>query len=408
MLRNPEEYIESVYRARIERLLKEIKKEFPEDYRFFVKIKSTYTRKQATGSTTYTRLTRLRTACRVARELFGKPLSKLTRDEWEELSMHLYTMYRTRDAIVSAIHPLRLVLKQIGYDKEEIKELFPYPSSVKAKSQHEDPPPYVPGEILDRVVFNIYEDVYRALFCLMRITGARIEEITLLKRRNIISDDDGIYVRFDVTKNGLRREIPLNWPGFERHLKVFLAWYYGQHQDRDNDDAWLFPRTTDLSKPVPRNFAYLALKRAARKMAKRDREVRKYLSYIHPHQFRHTRAYELVFANWNVRWIMYYMGWKKIDMVLRYTRAFELRQVYKMMINGKQDNNGNNVKICPRCHALVPVNAMFCPYCGLRLVDYDIEEVIRKTKDKEKLLRLAMLLVEKAGAEPLKELLVSR
>lgn len=101
------------------------------------------------------------------------------------------------------------------------------------------------------------------------------------------------------------------------------------------------------------------------------------------------------------------MGWKKIDMVLRYTRAFELRQVYKMIINGKQDNNGNNVKVCPRCHALVPVNAKFCPYCGLRLVDHDFEEVIRKTKDKEKLLRLAMLLVEKAGAESLKELLVS-
>ena len=42
----------------------------------------------------------------------------------------------------------------------------------------------------------------------MRITGACIEEITLLKRRNIISDDDGIYVRFDITKDGLRREIP--------------------------------------------------------------------------------------------------------------------------------------------------------------------------------------------------------
>ena len=80
-----------------------------------MKIKSTYTRKQATGSTIYTRLTRLRTACRVARELFGKPLSKLTRDEWEELSMHLYTMYRTRDVIVSAIYLLKLVLKQLAH-----------------------------------------------------------------------------------------------------------------------------------------------------------------------------------------------------------------------------------------------------------------------------------------------------
>lgn len=94
-------------------------------------------------------------------------------------------------------------------------------------------------------------------------------------------------------------------------------------------------------------------------------------------------------------------------MVLRYTRAFELRQVYKMMINGKQDNNSNNIKVCPRCHTLVPGNANFCPYCGLRLVEHNIEEIIRKTKDKEKLLKLAMLLIEKAGTEPLKELLVS-
>ncbi|OYT52054.1 MAG: hypothetical protein B6U73_00485 [Desulfurococcales archaeon ex4484_204] len=46
------------------------------------------------------------------------------------------------------------------------------------------PPPHVPGHVLDKVVFSIQDDMYRALFCLMRITGARIEEIVLLGREN--------------------------------------------------------------------------------------------------------------------------------------------------------------------------------------------------------------------------------
>jgi len=42
-------------------------------------------------------------------------------------------MYGTKDAIVSAIHPLGLVLKHLGYDDKEVKELFPYPSSMHTK-----------------------------------------------------------------------------------------------------------------------------------------------------------------------------------------------------------------------------------------------------------------------------------
>ena len=284
-------------------------------------------------------------------------------------SAYLYGKYNTRDAIVSAIHPLRLTLRFLGYDKEAVKELFPYPSSVKAKLSHKAPPPYVPGEVLDRVVFAISDDMYRAFFSLMRITGARIEEVMLLKRGNIIDEEETIYVRFDVTKNEVPREVPLNWPGFEKHLKTFLSWYYHQHPKVNNPKAWLFPRTTDLSRPVPRNFAYLVLKRVAKKLARSDPEIQRYLEHIHPHQFRHTRAYELVFQNWNIRWIMYYFGWRKVDMVLRYTQAFELKQIYRML-NGKGNDNGE-IKSCPRCHALVPRNAKYCPYCGLKLTDHD-------------------------------------
>ena len=70
---------------------------------------------------------------------FGKPLKELSRDEWEILSSELYSTYSTKDAIVSAIHPLRLVLKFLGYSKEEIKELFPYPSNMHTKILRHNP-----------------------------------------------------------------------------------------------------------------------------------------------------------------------------------------------------------------------------------------------------------------------------
>ncbi len=400
----PRNFIELVYKRRIANLMNEVRKTFPEDYKLFMKIRNYYLKIQASSVTTYTRLTRLRTACKLSRQLFGKPLSQLTKEEWETLSIQMYSMYSTRDAIVSAIHPLRLAMKYSGFNEKEIKEIFPYPNSMKAKAESENPPPYVPGEVLDRVVFAIGNDMYRAFFALMRITGARVEEVALLKRRNIIEGEDAVYVKFDVTKTGVSREIPLNWPGFEQHLKIFLSWYKHQHPLADDPDAWLFPRPSKISEPVPRNYAYLALKRTAVKLARSDPEIRKYLKFIHPHQLRHTRAYELVFQNWNIRWIMHYLGWKKVEMVLRYTRAFEIKQIHKMIVG-----NGNTAttKTCPRCHAVIPRDAKFCPYCGLRLELYNLEQDLKRRERKQRILELLVELVDELGIDGLKELLIS-
>jgi len=38
---------------------------------------------------------------------------------------------------------------------------------------------------------------------LMRITSARIEEIVLLRKENVINDEDSIYIRFNVTKTDM-------------------------------------------------------------------------------------------------------------------------------------------------------------------------------------------------------------
>ena len=92
-------------------------------------------------------------------------------------------------------------------------------------------------------------------------------------------------------------------------------------------------------------------------------------------------------------------------MVLRYTQAFELKQVYRML-NGKGNGNGK-IKSCPRCHALVPENAKYCPYCGLKLTDHDMEKIIQTRKDKEQLRRQLLKLIEELRVDTLKELLIT-
>ena len=79
-------FIDELYDRRIENLLEEVRRVFPAEYPIFIKIRGHYSRIQASNVTTYTRLTRLRTACRLSRRLFRKPLTQLTRDEWEAVS----------------------------------------------------------------------------------------------------------------------------------------------------------------------------------------------------------------------------------------------------------------------------------------------------------------------------------
>ncbi len=87
-------YIDEVYRVRVDNLLKAVKEEFPKEYPIFLKIRAYYTKNQASNITVYSRLTRLRTACKIARQLFGKPLTKLTRKSGR-CSQHIYMVSTT-------------------------------------------------------------------------------------------------------------------------------------------------------------------------------------------------------------------------------------------------------------------------------------------------------------------------
>jgi len=50
--RDAREYIESIYRERVEDLMREVREELPEDYMLFLKVKTHYVKMRASGTTT--------------------------------------------------------------------------------------------------------------------------------------------------------------------------------------------------------------------------------------------------------------------------------------------------------------------------------------------------------------------
>ena len=69
-------YIDEIHRIRVDNLLKEVRREFPEEYPTFLKIRAYYVKNQASNTTIYTGLTKLRSACKTSRQLFGKTINK--------------------------------------------------------------------------------------------------------------------------------------------------------------------------------------------------------------------------------------------------------------------------------------------------------------------------------------------
>ncbi len=401
-------FFDEVYKRYCFKVLNDVRSKYPSDYPIFMKIFNSKMKDASSFCSIYVYLTKLRSIEEQSIEQFDKPLSQLTNEELDLLSSMLYSKYDP-DTLRSISTILREFYTHLKFDKDYLRDLFPYPSKKRVKSFLK-PPPFVPGHVLDRVIFAIDEDMYRSLFCLLRITGGRIEEAVLLQYKHIIDEGDRILVRFEHTKTGEYREIPLNWHGFERHLKEFLSWIYDKHplSNERPENAWIFFRPTKINEPLPRHYSYLVLRRTVEKLSQIDPKVKKYAKYINQHQFRHTRAYELVLQNWNIRLIMAYMGWKKPEMVYRYTQSLELKQFHEqIMKQQKQEPRSTKTIRCPRCNYLIQGSFNFCPNCGfnLRSSPADIKELLKLKQSKKRIKKILKEILKEIGYEELLKML---
>jgi len=163
---------------------------------------------------------------------------------------------------------------------------------------------------IDRTTFRGRRDY--ALFALMFNTGARVQEVLNLRRRDVRVDAP-CQVRLH-GKGSKVRLCPI-WPATARLLRDLME--RGRPVERDPADAFLF--TNAHGRQMTRfGVRYLLRKyvAAASRSATTLRDKR-----IHPHSVRHSTAVALLNAGVDFATISQWLGHASLNTTMRYARA---------------------------------------------------------------------------------------
>ncbi len=145
----------------------------------------------------------------------------------------------------------------------------------------------------------------RAIFRLIRTSGARPSEVLHLKTGDIAWDTfkgrQRLLLTFRETKTGMPRTVPLRDAKTHQALKDYLA--------IAPSDGWLFPSPRKTGGPLTHQSLWVCMKRTADQLGMKKK--------MYPYLLRHTKASELMNAPRAVADEM--MGWKSGVMWKRYT-----------------------------------------------------------------------------------------
>ncbi|MGB9892740.1 tyrosine-type recombinase/integrase [Thermodesulfovibrio yellowstonii] len=171
---------------------------------------------------------------------------------------------------------------------------------------------YLNQEEIQRLLSHCDNYLYSIVFTALN-TGMRRGEILNLKWENI--DLKNGLILLEKTKNGERREIPMN-----ESLKTLFRQLYTQRR-LDTDYVFINPNTGTRLTEFKRSFA-TALKKAG---------IRDFTF----HDLRHTFASQLVMAGVDLRTVQELLGHKTITMTLRYAHLSEAhkREAVKALEN---------------------------------------------------------------------------
>lgn len=197
----------------------------------------------------------------------------------------------------------------------------------------------------------------KALISLLYESGARLGEIIALKIKHIEFNEHGAYVHFPQGKTGGRKI-----------LVVFSSMYLNEwlitHPERHNRDSWLWCQIRGQTHPRITQAAFRAVIKNASKRAGIKKK-------INPHSFRHAQATELA-KDFTEQQMKQYLGW---------TQDSTMAAVYVHLSGRDMDSailQKNGIKVeerdtrlkadeCPRCHKMIPPDAVYCGFCGLPL-----------------------------------------
>jgi len=164
-------------------------------------------------------------------------------------------------------------------------------------------------------------------------TGMRKEEILNLKWDNV--DLKNGFILLDITKNGERREIPINrtlketLSGIVRRIDIPYVFYAVRNQqDSENKDVNI--KTAQRFGNIHRSF-----KTACKKAKIRD---------FHFHDLRHTFSSQLVMAGIDLTTVKELLGHKTLTMTLRYSHLAPSHKVKAVDVLDNTINDSSTIQ----------------------------------------------------------------
>jgi integrase len=168
---------------------------------------------------------------------------------------------------------------------------------------------------IDAILSACKNKLETAFIYMLRDTGCRVEELLTLRKQNIIHDDLGIYIKV-TGKTGIRAV----------RLMESVKW-----------GRWLFDSISDYNGLVFKNhtynWAYWIFRRASGKLNKP----------LHPHQFRHLKATEMLRIHTEAI-VKKYLGWSEDSRMTKYYNHLSSRDVDESLLRNSSNNPSPSIK----------------------------------------------------------------
>lgn len=291
------------------------------------------------------------TALRTFGQFITKPVNELTYDDIEEILIRIEGL--NLSATSKKVYKVRLktLLKFAG-----LKELSESIKTGNRRSHKKLPDDLLTRDEVAMLIDNALNPRDKALISLLYESGARLGEMLSLKIKHIEPHPKGTYIQFPQGKTGARRI-----------LVVFSGMYLNQwlvtHPDRNNREAYVWCQIRPPHAQLSVSSFRTAIKKAG-KRAKIDKPM-------NPHAFRHAQATELA-KDFTEAQMKSYLGWvADSNMASVYVhlsgRDIENAVLEKNGIEIEKRDTRLKADECPRCHKMLPQDAVFCGFCGMPL-----------------------------------------
>ncbi len=255
-------------------------------------------------------------------------------------------------------------------------------SVFKAKRPKTELPETLSREEIEKILDCCGDLETKTLIALVYETGARIQEILRLRRRDIVFDEYGARLRLWHSKSESR---VVRVVKYSKLLALYLE------TARPGEDEYIF------------RHSYTTYLDRFRKVCERAGVRWRHRMF---HVLRHTRATEL-YRHFRELEMMRWFGWKTRAMIDVYSRVtqedVEQRYLQLMGLTEKKEERREEMVKCPRCGDMNPANASFCYRCGMplkpELAVREEVELRRELDDLKKKLEALMKELEKKKKE---------